>query len=247
MVKDLLLIIFTISLINCLNLRELKLERDKEKYDALVKVAKQTVYQLYNKTIDFNDRNDAYIQKKDVMTIKVVIDEYTDTRPNYTNQTSFTIVNGKPVLPDLEIPKDASFDVYGAKDLKEEFIAFGNMIAAGYEGFNYGEVYIYRKETTYTAQGRFKCFVKSKNGTEYGAFEILQEDINDRKDLKDKIENFLRKVGEILSYVSTKVKIVAEFVGSFRGIYKDLNNLVNYANSLNKIPYLSLISLFILF
>lgn len=54
------------------------------------------------------------------MTIKVVVDEYADTRPNYQNQTSFTIVNGKPVLPDLEIPPEATFEVYGAKDLKEE-------------------------------------------------------------------------------------------------------------------------------
>ena len=103
MVKDLLLIIFTISLINCLNLRELKLERDKEKYDALVKVAKQTVYQLYNKTIDFNDRNDAYIQKKDVMTIKVVIDdinyeicctqEYVDSLKENINGLFFSNLN----------------------------------------------------------------------------------------------------------------------------------------------------------
>lgn len=40
MIKDLFLIILTLSLTNCLNLRELKLGRDKEKYEALVKVAK---------------------------------------------------------------------------------------------------------------------------------------------------------------------------------------------------------------
>ena len=247
MKKDLFLIILTLSLTNCLNLRELKLGRDREKYDALVKVAKKTVYQLYNKSIDFNDRNDAYIEQAEVMTIKVVVDEYANTRPDYQNQTSFTIVNGKPVLPDLEIPPEATFQVYGAKDLKEEFKAFGNMIAAGYEGYENGEVYIYRKETSYTAQGRFKCFVKSKDGTEYGAFEILQEDINDRKDLLSKIENFLRKVGQILSIVDVKVKVVAELIGSFRGIFKDINGLVNKAFALNKIPYLSLISLIILF
>ena len=75
----------------------------------------------------------------------------------------------------------------------------------------------------------------------------MQEDINDRKELLLKIENFLRKIGQILSIVDVKVKVVAELIGSFRGIFKDINGLVNKAFALNKSPYLSLISLIILF
>ncbi len=51
------------------------------------------------------------------MTIKVIVDEkFIDTWPNYNNWTSFTIVIGKHVLPDIE--------VYGVKKLKEELKAF---------------------------------------------------------------------------------------------------------------------------
>ena len=87
------------------------------------------------------------------MAIKVVVDEYA-TYPNYLNQTSFDITGERAILPDLEVPKEASFDVYGAHDLQEEFKIFGNMVAAGYQGYD-GNVTIYRKETEFTAQSRF--------------------------------------------------------------------------------------------
>ena len=60
------------------------------------------------------------------------------------------------------VPKEASFDAYGAKDLQEEFKVFGNMIEAGYAGYENRNVTIYRKETEFTVQGRFMCFVKIK-------------------------------------------------------------------------------------
>ena len=73
-----------ISSINCQNLRDLKLERDNEKYKILAEVANNTVYQLYNKTVSFYNRYDAYIEQTDVMIIKVMIDEYS-TFPQYEN------------------------------------------------------------------------------------------------------------------------------------------------------------------
>ena len=45
------------------------------------------------------------------------------------------------------------------------------MIAAGYSGYEYGNVTIYRKETEFTAQTRFKCFSKAKDVKDYGVFE----------------------------------------------------------------------------
>lgn len=39
---------------------------------------------------------------------------------------------------------------------------FGNMIVAGYAGYENRNVTIYRKETEFTVQGRFMCFVKIK-------------------------------------------------------------------------------------
>ena len=143
------LLLLTLPFINCLNLRNLKFERDEAKYKILCSVANKTIYQLFNRTINFQDRYDAYIEQTDKMSIKVVVDEYA-TYPNFFNQTSFNIINERAILPDLEVPKEASFDVYGAYDLQEEFKIFGNMVAAGYKGYD-GNVTIYRKETEFTA------------------------------------------------------------------------------------------------
>ena len=49
--KLLTVLTLVISSINCQNLRDLKLERDNEKYKILAEVANNTVYQLYNKTV----------------------------------------------------------------------------------------------------------------------------------------------------------------------------------------------------
>ena len=49
--KLLTVLTLVISSINCQNLRDLKLERDNEKYKILSEVANNTVYQLYNKTV----------------------------------------------------------------------------------------------------------------------------------------------------------------------------------------------------
>ena len=45
------------------------------------------------------------------MIIKVVIDEYSDF-PQYKNQTTFQIINGRKELPALQIPKEVVFNKY---------------------------------------------------------------------------------------------------------------------------------------
>lgn len=139
------------------------------------------------------------------------------------------------------MPKNASFNVYGAKELQEEFKAFGNMVAAGYAGCEYGNVTIYRKETSFTAQGRFMCFVKDNTGKLYGSFEIIQEDLNVRKDLITRIDNFLKKLTNIAQVIVERIKIVGELCGTLRGIYKDINNIVTGASSFIRMSSLLLI------
>ena len=83
------LFLLSLSTITCIKPRNLKLERDPEKYKVLCSVANKTVYQLFNRTIDFKDRYDAYIQQTDIqqtdmMVVKVVVDEY-GVFPNYPN------------------------------------------------------------------------------------------------------------------------------------------------------------------
>ena len=218
------LLLLTLTFINCIYLRNLKLERDDAKYNILCTVANRTIYQLFNRTLDFKDRYDAYIQQTDRKTIKVVVDEYA-TYPNYLNQTSFTITDERAILPDLEVPKEASFDVYGAHDLQEEFKIFGNMVAAGYKGYD-GNITIYRKETNFIAQARYICFVKKKNGELCGAFEIVQTDINDKKDIETKISSFLNKVKGIVGKIVPKIAVVSELISTLKGIYKDINDII---------------------
>ena len=165
--------ILILSSINCLNLRNLKLEKDVEKYQVLCSVANKTIYQLFNVTIDFKDRYDAYVQQKDISFIKVIVNEYAKF-PYYENQITFDITDEKAIIPDLNVPKEASFDVYGAHDLQEEFIIFGNMVAAGFQGYE-GNVTIYRKETEFTAQARYICFVKQKVENYMELFKLFKK------------------------------------------------------------------------
>lgn len=133
-----------------------------------------------------------------------------------------------------------SFDVYGAHDLQEELKAFGNMVAACYAGYENGNVTIYRKETEFTGQGRFLCFVRDQNGQEYGGFEILQEDLNDRKDLVAKIDKFLKKLVNIAKIIAGIIQIVGELMGTIRGMYKDMNNIIGGGALALKISYILL-------
>ncbi len=55
------------------------------------------------------------------------------------------------------------------------------MIAEGYSRYEYKERNYIQKETEFTSQARFYCFAKSKDIKDYGDFEIIQEDLNDKK------------------------------------------------------------------
>ena len=59
-----------------------------------------------------------------------------------------------------------------------------------------------------------------------GAFKNQEEDLNDRKDLVIKLDNFLKKLIDIRKIIAGRIKIVGELIGTFRGIYKDWNNIV---------------------
>ena len=149
------------------------------------------------------------------MIIKVVIDEYSDF-PQYKNQTTFQIINGRPELPD-----------------------------PGYSGYEYGNVTIYRKETEFTAQTRFKCFVKSKGGKDYGAFEIIQEDLNDRDDIKSKIKVFFSKVKNIIGEITPGMTVVTELIATVKSIQKDIFPMIFSASSFLRISYALLLFILI--
>ena len=52
------------------------------------------------------------------------------------------------------------------------------------------------------------CFVKEKNGELCGAFEVIQQDINDKKDLQNKITSFLNKIIKIVGWIKLKLQLL---------------------------------------
>ena len=75
------------------------------------------------------------------------------------------------------------------------------------------------------------CFVKEKNGELCGAFEVIKQDINDKKDIETKISSFLNKVKEIVGKIVPKIAVVSELISTFKGIYKDINSIITISSS----------------
>lgn len=85
--------------------------------------------------------------------------------------------------------------------------------------------------------------MKKKNGELCGAFEIVQEDLNDRKEIMEKIKAFLKKVEEIAGFITPKITVVSELISTLNGIYKDINNIVSGSYFLRLSNLLVIISL----
>ena len=88
------------------------------------------------------------------------------------------------------------------------------MIAEGYSGYEYNERNYIQKETEFTSQARFYCFAKSKDRKDHGAFETIQEDLNDRNDIKSKIKSFFNKVEKALGEITSGILVVTELIGT---------------------------------
>ena len=58
------------------------------------------------------------------------------------------------------------------------------------------------------------------------SFEIVQTDINDKKDIETKISSFLNKVKEIVGKIVPKISVVSELISTLKGIYKDINDII---------------------
>ena len=120
------------------------------------------------------------------------------------------------------------------------------MIAEGYSGYEYNERNYIQKETEFTSQARFYCFAKSKDRKDHGAFETIQEDLNDRNDIKSKIKSFFNKVEKALGEITSGVRFVTELIGTVKGIKKSIFSIIFGASSFLRFSYVLLLLLFIL-
>ena len=116
------------------------------------------------------------------------------------------------------------------------------MIAEGYSGYEYKERNYIQKETEFTT--RFYCFAKSKDRKDYGAFEIIEEDLNDRNDIKSKIKSFFNKVEKALGEITSGVRFT-ELIGTVKGIKNSIFSIIFSVSSFLRFSYVLLL-LFIL-
>ena len=233
----LFLLVLNIFLINCQNLRNLKLTMSPEKLEALTEVGTKTFKQIFQKDIDLKGTTYGILED-DKMKLEITLfDE--QTIPTEEEYFRFEIVNWKATIPDIQMSK-TKINLFGKTyDFKEQLIKFANSVATGYQN---GYAYIYKKSGEgIVANSRYKCFVNSENGESIGSFEISQEDKNDSTTLIQKLSTFFNELGPI----TTGVKSICECIASIIGILKDLKSL-NSSSSL-KVSYLVLLLTLALF
>ena len=117
------------------------------------------------------------------------------------------------------------------------------MIAEGHSGYEYKERNYIQKETEFTSQARFYCFAKSKDRKDY---EIIQEDLNDRNDIKSKIKSFYNKMEKALGEIISGILVFTELIGTVKGIKKSIFSIIFGASSFLRFSYVLLLLLFIL-
>lgn len=243
-------IVVNLLFINSQHLRNLKLTRDPEKYKVLTQIGKESFRQL-NKgiVINFNDLNNAqYVDAN--ASLYIVVNEYDEEIPEVEGKFTFEINKGRPDTSDLSkvLPDsvdDIKLEIYGdVYDIREQVIAMENMIAAGYGQYS-GTVVIYNKSNEKASQKRYKCFVKD-NEKSYGSFEIIQQDLNDAKDIDTSTTNWWNKVKSFISEGSQVVKTCCETISLILGIARDIKAISNFSSFL-KIPFLSFLIILGLF
>ena len=252
MIFYILLISLNFFFINSKYPRNLKLGRNQGAYEKVAQAAKEAFFQIYNITIDFNNRYEVVYEDKNKK-LMVVLDEYYQIVPfGYPNIT-FLVEDGEPMIQHIlrEIPDKIALDqkyleIYDIKcDIKERFRTLANMIAAGW---NNSLVLIYEKNFTNICQIRYKCLLM-ENDSVIGDFEIIQQDKDEKDDkhIKEKIQEWWNIIKYTITEGSSTTKTVAEIVSHLEGIWKTFkgNNKKEASSLFLKNPFILLIFLLI--
>ena len=202
----------------------------QNRYEKIVEAAKESLYQLLNTTIDFEGRY-IYMERSKLYELAILIDEFPLIPDNVG--TYFNISNGRAIFPNItEKPITEKINITGSLfDMDEEYKLFGSIFAAAIRN---GKVIIYKKDTeTVSNTIRFKCFIKSENNEEYGAFEISLKYIEKSKweEIKEGIKNFWEATKTVLGEINEGVKLVSEIVGNVNAIKENIVKIVPTHNS----------------
>ena len=203
----------------------------QNRYEKIVDAAKESLYQLLNTTIDFEGRY-IYAEKNGIYELAILIDEF-PLIPDDVG-TYFNISNRRPIFPNITNKPypNAQMDISGNLfDVEEEYKAFGSIFAGGIRN---GKVIIYKKNTESVSNiMRFKCFIKSENNEEYGAFEISLKYIEKTKweEIKEGIANFWEATKKALGEINEGMKLVSEIVGNINAIKENIIKIKKNPNS----------------
>ena len=248
-----LLVFLNYLYINSKYLRNLKLSRNEIAYQILVQSAKDTFYQMYNKTVNFNNRSQATYEDK-YMKILILIDEYMEDHSpidELYEYTSFKVKEGKPLISEIlekfpSIISERYLEAFSVKlNVKEKFIALSNMIAAG---FNNGEVVIYERTIDNFNQIHYLCIISNDIGNYIGAFEIIQQDKDegDYKHILESVKNWWDIIKLLLPQVDETLNLISRIVSSFEGLYTKYSKYSKSSSTLFlKNSFLLLLFLFI--
>ena len=218
---SILIVIINLLLLNSKETRNLKLGITPENFEKLSQVAKDTVKQIYKKTVDFSDgRNDQTIEDSRTLFLRVILSESQEI-PSEEEKAYFDIENHSIKIPSSIVFPKLDFNIFGAHDLEEEFKAFAENVGNKVKN---GKFYTYIKNGENAAQTRYRCFVNADDGTTIGSFEIVQQDKNDEQTIIEKITGWYKKIKEATLSVTNEVKAISELVATWKGIIKDINS-----------------------
>ena len=191
-----------------------------DRYNKIVTRAIDTIYNVYNITVDFNDKY-VFSEHNDYYTIKVIIDEYPEDPKEEIIETYFNITQGRVTFPKINYAPEVKLELFDKSfDIETEYKALSTLFASGIRN---GKVYLYKANVTETpSESRFKCYVYSESGDEYGAFEIYFKDNNDEGPIMKAVSNFWSKVEKYAPKVNSKLAFIANFVSEFLGHIKDI-------------------------
>ena len=242
--------VFSLALIGCVNLRNLKL-MDIQKYEKLCSVANQTMLQIFTLDVDFAGKTYKDLGNENYR-ISLELREDDTEIPTYSTTVIIPINNGKATLPNIEYPKNVNLELLGTQHtLKEEFSIFANAIAHAFDIEQVkGSVIIYKNEDidNVKAQSRFRMMVNSTDDSKvYGWIEITQEDKNDKDSIIYKIKTYYNKIKEVVAVVLPELKLVSETISTFAGIMKDIKaTLASSTIKLNSIYLFIILSILLL-
>lgn len=205
---------------------------EPEIYKRLTETATKAIYQIYNFTINFEDRIQEGIEDNKKKISVTVYDN--PIIPTAKEQFQFNVTDGKVSIPS-ELNIKHKLNLFGeAYNLYDEMEILGTMIA---NTFKNGYVIVYHRDSEkgVVANSRFRCFIQ-ENGEDYGAFEVVQVDKKNSKHIKEKITSFFN----IFGIVTKGALSLAECVSTWKGIIGKPTS----SSSFLKIPSLMLLIIF---